>query len=497
MKTKHLIASFSAATFLMTPTLWADGIKLSLDQSPPERTGEHAGYAPIVEKAAPSVVSIASSKNITVPRVQQRQFLDPFSGRLYQQRQMLPGGETVPQPQGSGSGVILSKDGYIVTNRHVIKEADVIKVAVGEDAELYTAELIGEDEATDIAVLKIDAENLPPINISSSRHLKAGDFVLAIGSPFGLPNTVTHGIVSAVGRTHLGITGSSGYEDFIQTDASINPGNSGGVLVDNRGRMVGINTAIFSKSGGNHGIGFAIPSDLVVNVAEQLIEFGEVQRGFLGVRLGDVTTELAEALKVDRDGAIVHEVVPGSPADEAGIESGDVISSVDGRKVSDAARLRLLVGGIRPGNKVSFKINRSGKELDIECEIGGKNKKPLIASKDKSQRWGGTGPNELVDGLRVSDIDRALRARLGLPSDVTGIFIEEVRPGSRAARAGLKAGEVISEIAKKPVNNTDEAFDRRKEAVASDGKGMLLMRVLSESGARYIAVEVSGESDQG
>ncbi|MCL4165942.1 UNVERIFIED_CONTAM: hypothetical protein GTU68_053055, partial [Idotea baltica] len=377
-----------------------------------------------------------------------------------------------------GSGVILSKDGYVVTNRHVIKEADVIKVAVGEDAELYTAELIGEDEATDIAVLKIDAENLPTINISSSRNLKAGDFVLAIGSPFGLPNTVTHGIVSAVGRTDLGITGRSGYEDFIQTDASINPGNSGGVLVDNRGRMVGINTAIFSKSGGNHGIGFAIPSDLVVNVAEQLIEFGEVQRGFLGVRLGDVTTELAEALKVDRDGAIVHEVVPGSPADEAGIESGDVISSVDGRKVSDAARLRLLVGGIRPGNKVSFKINRSGEERDIECEIGGKQKKNVVASKDKNQRWGGTGPNELVDG-------------------VTGIFIEEVRPGSRAARAGLKAGEIISEIGRKPVKHTDEAFERRNEAIDSSGKGMLLMRVLSEEGARFIAVEVLGEESQG
>ena len=496
MKTKHLFASFSAAMLLITPMTSAESITLSVDQDPPVRKGSHAGYAPIVEQAAPSVVSIASSKNITVPKVQSRQFLDPFSGRLYQRRQMLPGGETVPAPQGSGSGVILTKDGYIVTNRHVIKEADVIKVAVGEDAELYTAELVGEDEATDIAVLKIDAEDLPTIKVASSRNLKAGDFVLAIGSPFGLPNTVTHGIVSAVGRTDLGITGRSGYEDFIQTDASINPGNSGGALVDNRGRMIGINTAIFSKSGGNHGIGFAIPSDLVVNVAEQLIEFGEVQRGFLGVRLGDVTSELAEALKVDRDGAIVHEVVPGSPAETAGIESGDVISSVDGKKVSDAARLRLLVGGIRPGNEVNFKINRGGEELDIQCEIGGKNKKAVIASKDKSQRWGGAGPNELVEGLRVSDIDRALRARLGVPSEVSGIFIEEVRPGSRAARAGLKAGEIISEIGRKPVENTDDAFERRKEALKSDGKGMLLMRVLSEDGARYIAVEASREESR-
>ncbi len=490
MKTKNVFASVSAAFLVVSASsLWAEAMKLAVDENPPVREGSHAGYASIVEKVMPSVVSITSKKNVVMPKALNRQYLDPFSGRLFQRREMVPG-ETVPQPQGSGSGVIISTDGYIVTNNHVIAEADEVQVAVGEDEKLYNAEIVGTDEATDLAILKIKGEGFPAVKIGASHAMKSGDFVLAMGSPFNLPNTVTQGIISAMGRTDLQITGRAGYEDFIQTDASINPGNSGGALVDNQGRMIGINTAIFSRSGGNMGIGFAIPSDLVVNVAEQLIEFGEVQRGFLGVNLGDVTDELAMALGVEGDGAIVHEVVEGAPAEAAGIQGGDVITHLNGKPVEDAARLRLLVGSIRPDTKVTFKILRDGEEKTIECTIGSREKRTKLSSRS-GLKWGGAGANELIEGLRISDLDRALRARLGIPSDISGVFIEEVKPGSVADQAGLRAGEIISQINRQSVKNADEALELKSKVMKSSGKKVLLLRVLSERGSRYIAVSIA------
>ncbi len=394
-------------------------------------------------------------------------FYDPSTGRLHPGRQAPQ--QLEPQPQGLGSGVILTSDGYIVTNRHVIKGADEVKVTVGKRSKSYDAKIVGMDEATDVAVLKIDATGLQPVKLGDSSTLKVGDFALAIGSPFGLRHTVTTGIVSALERSGLGLIGESGYENFIQTDASINPGNSGGALVDNRGRMIGINTAIFSRSGGNVGIGFAIPTDLVIGVVDQLIEHGEVQRGFLGIMLGDVTPELAAAMDSGLDGSIVHEIVEGSPAEQAQLEPGDVITRFAGKSVTNAAKLRLLVGSTRPGSKVEFQVVRDGKKRTLNGIIGGQEKvrtsatsipraKPLSVQEPEA---------EFLEGVELVELSSRLRSRLGVPREIDGVVIESVAPGSPAGTAGLRSGEIITEVARKPVSSYDEAIEA---AAASDSE---------------------------
>lgn len=492
MKFKQNTTQFLTSAFLaITLHSSADELRLGIDSDPPLREGAHAGYAPIVEKVAPAVVSIASTQNVAVPKIANRRFFDPFTGRLFQRRQMLPGREIIPQPKGTGSGVILTKDGYVVTNHHVIREADDIKVAVGNDGDLYDAKIIGFDEATDLAVLKIDGTDFPTVRIGSTKNLKAGDFALAIGSPFNLSNTVTHGIISALGRTDLGITGEAGYEDFIQTDASINPGNSGGALVDNKGRMIGINTAIFSRSGGNLGIGFAIPSDLVVNITEQIINYGEVRRGYLGVHLGDLTPDLAQALGVDEDGAVIHDVMPDSPAEKAGLQDGDVVTHLNDRPVDGAARLRLLVGTARPGTEALFKIIREGKELEIKCQIGSQDRRISSRSGRPTQTTNGTLPGELVPGLQVADVTDEDRSRLALPEGTTGVIIESVAPDSPASRAKLSPGEMITGINRTPVTGVEDAFEVAENALGEKQGKLLLLRIIGENGSRYVAVKTS------
>jgi len=489
-KTPFLVSLGVTLICAISPFAIARSVSLDVDDTPPLREGRYAGYAPIVEKVAPSVVSITVVKNVHLSRLGKPLFGDPFLDRHLKQRPELRRGNVVPRPQGSGSGVIITKDGYIVTNYHVIKEADQIRVAVGEEEKLYDASVVGTDKSTDIAVLKIDGEEFPQVEIGASRTLKPGDFVLAIGSPFGLPQTVTQGIVSAVGRTDLGITGEAGYEDFIQTDASINPGNSGGALIDNGGRMIGINTAIFSRSGGNLGIGFAIPSDLAVNVAEQIIEFGEVRRGFLGVNSGDLTPDLGRAFEVEGNGAIVHEVVPGSPAERAGLKSGDIITGYNGNEVDGAARLRLMVGATRPGTAVSFQLVRDRETKVIEGEIGSRKKDPRL-SENKKKSLRGASNGEFLEGLELSNIGADVRIRLGIPSDVNGVLVESIVPNSVADNAGLRPGEVISEIAREPIRDLADAMKKKSTALANTSDGVVLLRVFSETGSRYLAVELS------
>ena len=462
--------------------------RLELDPKPPIREGSLASYAGIVDKVSPSVVSVYCSK-----RVQQRggqyYFYDPYTGRLQPGDRVQPRSE--PTPQGLGSGVILSPDGYIVTNRHVIEGADEVKVTVGKRSEPYDATIVGMDEATDVAVLKIDADGLQPIALADSSVLKVGDIALAVGSPFGLRHTVTTGIVSALERSQLGLIGEAGYENFIQTDASINPGNSGGALVDNRGRMIGINTAIFSKTGASVGIGFAIPTDLAVGVVEQLIEHGEVQRGFLGIMLGDVTPELAEAMSTGPDGSIVHEIVGGSPAEDASLEPGDIITKFGGNTVTNAAKLRLLVAATRPGSEVEFEIVRDGKKKTLSGVIGGKGKartaamaipraKPLARPLADEE-------DEFLAGVEVLELNRNLRSRLGVPAGVDGIVIESVEPGSAAAKAGLRPGEVITEVARQRVSSYRDAVD----AKADNRNEALLLRVIGANGSRFVAVDLA------
>ena len=268
--------------------------------------------------------------------------------------------------KGLGSGVIVTKDGYILTNNHVVDNADEVKVTL-QDGREFTAKVIGRDPKSDVAVIKIDANGLPVVPMADSDKVEVGDIVLAIGNPFGVGQTVTTGIVSATGRGNLGI---EDYEDFIQTDAAINPGNSGGALVDTEGRLIGINTAIFSRTGGNMGIGFAIPSDLARSVMDSLIQYGHVTRGYLGVMIQDLTPALAKEFKLkDSTGALVGDVVPKGPADKAGFKDGDVVLEYNGKKVPDSRRLRLAVGDTKPGTTVPVKILREGASKTLEVTV--------------------------------------------------------------------------------------------------------------------------------
>ncbi|MCX6923437.1 MAG: trypsin-like peptidase domain-containing protein [Verrucomicrobia bacterium] len=306
---------------------------LELDESPVPRTaGPYTSFAPVVKKVAPGVVKIVvtgKASSVTVP--EGFGFNDPFWRRFFGDqfgRQMPNRQFNVPRPHGLGSGVIVSKDGYILTNNHVVDNADSLHVTL-QDGREFTAKVIGRDPKSDVAVIKIEANDLPAVPMADSDKVQVGDIVLAIGNPFGVGQTVTTGIVSATGRGNLGI---EDYEDFIQTDAAINPGNSGGALVDVEGRLIGINTAIFSGSGGNQGIGFAIPSDLARNVMDSLVKYGHVTRGYLGLMIQDVNPALAKEFGLkENSGALIGDVVPNGPADKAGLKNGDVATAEPGR----------------------------------------------------------------------------------------------------------------------------------------------------------------------
>src|SRR5881409_1232200 len=336
------------------------------EQEPAQtREGLITTFAPIVEKVAPSVVTVFTTQTVSRGQTTSsfsddalRQF---FGGRAPRTQ----GKQTV---QGLGSGFIVSPDGYILTANHVVARADEIMVGLGAELRKYKAKKVGTDPGTDVTLLKIDEKNLPAITFADSEKARAGDVVLAIGNPFGLRQTVTMGIISAVGRGGIGIVD---YENFIQTDAAINMGNSGGALVDTAGHLLGINTAIFSRSGGNQGVGFAIPANLARDVMQSLREKGRVVRGYIGASVQPLTPELAEAMKLKGQltGALVGEVTPKSPAEKAGIRTGDVITSVNGKKISDARELRLMIGSMAPGTNVQLEVNREGQKKTFNVEL--------------------------------------------------------------------------------------------------------------------------------
>src|SRR5256885_16170393 len=332
-------------------------VSVVVNDAPLERqTKFTSSSSPVGKKVAPSVVNVFTTKTVRNPMPEITPFFDdPFFRQFFGQPFGDNEGRRQPRTfkeRSLGSGVIVTKDGYILTNNHVVDGADEIKVARDKDKRQFTAKVIGRDPRTDIAVLKIDAKDLPFITFADSDKLEVGDVVLALGNPFGIGQTVTMGIVSATGRGGMGI---EDYEDFIQTDAAINPGNSGGALVDAEGRLIGLNTAILSRSGGSQGVGFAIPANLARSVMDQLIEKGKVERGFLGVGIQDLTPELARQFNVpdNASGALVGEVTEKSAAAEAGLKSGDVITELNGTPVKDSRNLRLMVGRLAPGDKVA------------------------------------------------------------------------------------------------------------------------------------------------
>lgn len=467
----------------------ATGPKIVTDPSPPERSGPLGGFADVVDRIAPSVVGVFTTREPAAQGVNlpggERFFESPmfreFFGQPHGGKGAAPRApRPAPKQTGLGSGVILSADGYILTNNHVVDGADGIRVRL-HDGEEHGATIVATDPASDVAVIKVDEQDLPAAVIGSSAALKPGDVVLAIGSPFGLSQTVTSGIVSAVGRNNLNITG---YEDFIQTDASINPGNSGGALVDNQARVVGINTAIFSRSGGNVGIGFAIPIDMAVNIGRQLIQHGEITRGYLGVALAPLSDDMAEALNVADDrGVVVNDVMPDTPASEAGLEPGDVITACDGEPIANPGELRLKVAGATPGTEIDLEVQRGDEELVLEVTIGELPDDLLSGNATTDGRDSGEATGALK-GVRLRALDEATRQRMDLDAGIDGVLVVEVAPDSAAAAAGLQPGEIITAINRKDIGSPREAY----KAAAKRGERATLLRVTDGRRYRFLAI---------
>ncbi|MEM7019848.1 MAG: DegQ family serine endoprotease [Pseudomonadota bacterium] len=385
--------------------------------------------APVMKNVTPAVV------NIQTRAIKENAMMrDPFFRRFFNQPN-----QPQREQRSAGSGVIIdAQKGYIMTNHHVIENADEISVTL-KDGRTLKAKFIGSDAGTDIALLQINADKLAALEAGDSENLEVGDFVIAIGNPFGLGQTVTSGIVSALGRSGLNI---EGYEDFIQTDASINPGNSGGALVDLKGRLIGINTAIIGPAGGNVGIGFAVPINMAKAVMEQLIEYGEIKRGRLGILIQKMTPDLAEALDVDASkGALISQVEPGSPAEKAKLQSGDVVTAVNGKPVRGPSDLRNKIGLVRAGEKVDVTLLREGKSKTVNIRVG-KFSSPVV-SREIAPQLGGAAFEDHETGIAMF-------------SKTSGVRVTEVDRGSPAWQYGLRKDDVITEVNRKPIESLEE-----------------------------------------
>jgi serine protease Do len=454
------------ATFFVSAGFLAACPAEQVSAVPAERTAPQPAETPAItlqdfstaiagvsERAVPSVVNISTSRTMPNPAFRSPFENDPFFRHFEfgpgQQQQQHP--RQQPKEQSLGSGVIVRKDGTILTNNHVIQGADEIRVTMS-DGRSFEAKLVGTDPKSDLAVLKMQnaPADLTPLPFGDSNKLRLGEVVIAIGNPFGVGQTVTMGIVSALGRANMGIVD---YEDFIQTDAAINPGNSGGALVNLKGELVGINTAILSRSGGYQGIGFAIPSDMVESIIGSLIEEGKVVRGWLGVMIQDLTPELAKALELEQtSGVLVSEIMPDTPAAKAGIRAQDVIIEVAGKKMSSSAQLRREVAAHRPGSKVEMKIVRDGDEDTVTVELG-----QLPESEGELGALRGGGESGVLEGLAMRDLDEQLRRRFDVAPRIDGgAAIVGVDPNSAAARAGLRPGDVIIEANRKQVESVED-----------------------------------------
>jgi serine protease Do len=399
------------------------------------------------------------------------------------------------QPQiehGIGSGVIISPDGYIVTNGHVVEGATEVRVTLN-DRRVLKAKVVGTDKMTDIAVVKVDATDLPSISWGDSGLLKPGQTVLAFGSPFGyFQFSVTRGIVSAVNRANPYRDDARKPGGYIQTDAAINPGNSGGPLVNAHGELVGINTFIISNSGSFAGAGFAIPSQTVHATTTALIKYGKVEHGYLGITMNDVTPDNAHFFELkDASGAIVAQVTPDSPAAKAGLKNGDVIRALNGQKIADGSALQVAVSEDAPGTKVQLAIQRDGKEMNVDLTVGafhgGKN---LIAGTN-GDGSGATGGNSGKLGLAVSNVDDQTRQQLQLPADVKGAVVQQVRPASPAEEAGLQPGDVILEVNRHATPTADQFVSQVKAGAA--GKDVLVL-VWSKGNASYRTIHTDNSN---
>lgn len=448
------IASRLAAFALMSSLAMGANAALPLTDSSGAKL---PSLAPMLKKVDPAVVNISTYSNHEVVNPL---LSDPFFRRFFN----IPDQQTQPKEQrrqkAAGSGVIVDKDnGTIITNYHVVKGADEIQVSL-VDGRSFKAKLVGADPQVDIAVLKIKADHLTALSMANSDDLQVGDFVVAIGNPFALGQTVTTGVVSALGRTGLGI---EGYENFIQTDASINPGNSGGALVNLNGKLVGINTAIIAPGGGNVGIGFAIPVNMMRNVANQILDTGKVTRGRIGVTIQDITPELQKAfdLKNGQHGVLVTDVLKGSEAEKAGLKSGDVITAVNGRLTPSSGQLRHRIAFSPIGSTVKLDVIRNGETINVDVKIG----KSKSTSSDGSL-------HKLLEGVTLSN-----------SNDGQGVVITALAPNSTAAAAGLRPNDVILSVNRHAVNSVKEM-----EKVLSRVDNQLLLQVRRGEGVFYLVL---------
>jgi len=442
--------------------------------------------ADIVESTQKAVVHITIEKRVKAGMGSQfpdnpfDHFDDEFFDRFFpnmRPKRYQPDRPQEFKQQGAGSGAIIDKDGHILTNNHVVGNSDKIIVKLIDGRE-YKAKVIGTDPLTDIAVIKIDADNLDVLPLGDSDEIRIGETVIAIGNPFGLSHTVTMGIVSAKGRSNVNITD---YEDFIQTDAAINPGNSGGPLINLEGKMIGVNTAIFTRSGGYQGVGFSVPINMAKQVMNQLIENGEVSRGWMGIFLQNITNDLMEAMELkSSDGALVAEVTEGSPAEEGGLKRGDVIVKFKDKAIRNADHLKNEVGMSNPDSKVKIEVIRKGKREILTIKLGSRPTKEFAMS--------GLPGFENPLGIKVQTLTPGLARQYGYDRYDAGVIITHIAPNSQAQNAGLRIGDLILEINSKPVNNM---IDFEEEIKKVDIKKGIMLLIGTKTGARYIIVKNS------
>jgi serine protease Do/serine protease DegQ len=454
------VRAFALLAAIAALSLVAPGARGALPVAVDDR--ELPSLAPMLERVTPAVVNIATRGRVLVR--ENPLLSDPFFRRFFD----VPRRQRERRTQSLGSGVIMDADkGLIITNNHVIDKAEEIAVTL-RDGRKLNAKLVGTDPATDVAVIKVEADGLSAVKLADSDKIRVGDFVVAIGNPFGLGQTVTSGIVSALGRSGLGI---EGYEDFIQTDASINVGNSGGALVNLRGELVGINTAIIAPGGGNVGIGFAIPSNMAKDVMAHLVSYGEVKRGLLGINTQDLTPDLAEAFGIEGSkGAVVVEVQPGSSAAQAGLEAGDIITALNGRPVGDASDLHNTLGLMRVGEQVSIAVLRNGRSKVLRATLG-ERRDVLVEARALTER---------LSGAVLSDIPQASP----LHGRIEAVFVTEVEPGSVAWRNGLRPNDVIVSVNRQRVRNLQEM----KSVVAKGGRALVL-NIQRGNGSVFILIQ--------
>ncbi len=487
MKTANSMGRF-LGVLVLVPAMALSVIVSTSDS----RAAAPDSFADLAEKLLPTVVNISTTTVVegrdgpTMPQLPPGSPFEDFFREFFERND----GQQRPRRATSlGSGFIISGDGYIVTNNHVIEGADEIAVILHDDTQLE-AEIVGRDPKTDLAVLKVaNGDDLPSVKFGNSDKSRVGDWIVAIGNPFGLGGTVTAGIISARGRD----INSGPYDEYIQTDASINRGNSGGPMFNLDGDVIGINTAIYSPSGGSVGIGFAVPSNIAKNIIDQLIDIGEVKRGWLGVHIQDVTDEIAETLGMDDAmGALVANVMDGGPASESGIQPGDVILSFDGKPVEEMRRLPKIVADTPVGKSVNVEIWRDGKTVTSQIKVGELNDDVVASTSDPADNGDAKETRIEKLGFAVAALSDEVRAQFELDASAKGVIVIAVDDGGSAAEKGIRPGDIIVEVSQEEVREPGQILKRVEEAEKAGRKSVLLL-VEGQSGLRFVALRIGQE----